>query len=89
MVSNQSLKIKGYHLLIYLSHDKFLNEKTLVDDCSSGRVDGVLISVSCETMTNEHFVKLQSENIPIVFFDREFEDVNAAKIITNDYECGR
>src|SRR4249919_1430906 len=40
---------KGYHLLIYLSHEKFPNEKAIVDECSSGRVDGVLISISGET----------------------------------------
>jgi LacI family transcriptional regulator len=81
-------EVKGYHLLIYLSHEKFSNEKAIIDECRSGRVDGVLISISSETMTSEHFLKLQSENIPIVFFDREFENVNAAKVITNDYECG-
>lgn len=79
---------KGYHVLIYLSHEKFSMEKSIVDDCSSGRVDGVLISITGETSTNEHFLKLQSENIPIVFFDRAFENIQAAKIITNDYECG-
>lgn len=79
---------KGYHVLIYLSHEKFINEKSIVAECCSGRVDGILISVSSETSDGEHIVKLQQENIPVVFFDREFEDLAAAKIITNDYECG-
>ncbi len=79
---------KGYHLLIYLSHEKFSNEKSIVDDCSSGRVDGVLISVSGETGTSDHFLKLQKENIPIVFFDRDVENLKAAKVLTNDFECG-
>jgi LacI family transcriptional regulator len=79
---------KGYHLLIYLSHEKYANEKAIVDDCSSGRVDGVLISISGETTSGAHFKKLQSEKIPLVFFDRACEDITAAKIITNDYECG-
>jgi LacI family transcriptional regulator len=79
---------KGYHVLIYLSHEKFCNEKSIMSECCSGRVDGVLISVSSETTDGDHILKLQQQNIPIVFFDREFEGLNVAKVITNDFECG-
>ena len=79
---------KGYHVLIYLSHEKFTIEKSILDNCCSGRVDGVLIAVSSETTDADHIVKLNRQNIPIVFFDREMEDIHLAKVITNDYECG-
>ncbi|MEO6843836.1 MAG: LacI family DNA-binding transcriptional regulator [Ginsengibacter sp.] len=79
---------KGYHVLIYLSHENFIHEKSIVAECSNGRVDGVLISVASETISGDHIVKLQDENIPVVFFDREFENLSVAKVITNDYECG-
>jgi len=79
---------KGYHVLIYLSHENFQREKAIVAECSTGRVDGVLISVASETTNGNHISKLQNENIPVVFFDREFENLSVAKVITNDYECG-
>lgn len=79
---------KGYHVLIYLSHEKLNNEKSILAECCSGRVDGVLMSVSSETTDGEHVVKLQRQNVPIVFFDREFEGLKVAKVITNDFECG-
>jgi len=79
---------KGYHVLIYLSHEKFLNEISILSECSSGRVDGVLISISSETTNADHILKLQRENIPIVFFDREFEGLRIAGVVTNDFECG-
>ena len=79
---------KGYHVLIYLSHERFVTEKAIIDDCSSGRVDGVLISITRETITSDHLQKLQSENIPVVFFDREFENYKTARVVTNDYESG-
>ncbi|MEO8414298.1 MAG: substrate-binding domain-containing protein [Ginsengibacter sp.] len=79
---------KGYHVLIYLSHDKFLNEKSIVGECGSGRVEGVLISVTSETTLPDHIINLQAENIPIVFFDREFEGLPVAKVLTNDFESG-
>jgi LacI family transcriptional regulator len=79
---------KNYHVLIYLSHESFSIEKDVVNHCFSGRVDGVLISISSETTDAEHIQKLQNENIPVVFFDREFESMQAPKVITNDYESG-
>ncbi len=79
---------KGYHVLIYLSHENYSNEKSILSDCCSGRVDGVLMSVSSETTDADHILKLQQQNIPLVFFDREFEGLQVAKVITNDFECG-
>jgi len=79
---------KGYHVLIYLSHEKYANEKTILDDCASGRVDGVLISISSETNSGDHINKLQANNIPVVFFDREQEGIETARVTTNDFDCG-
>lgn len=79
---------KGYHVLIYLSHEKFTNEKTILEDCQSGRVDGVLISISSETNSADHINKLQANNIPIVFFDREQDGIETARVTTNDFDCG-
>jgi LacI family transcriptional regulator len=79
---------KGYHVLIYLSHEKLANEKTILEDFQSGRVDGVLISISSETNTGEHIDKLHANNIPVVFFDRDLESVLTARVTTNDFECG-
>ena len=49
------------------------------------RTDGILISVSSETFDHQHFNDIQGK-IPIVFFDRVFEDMDAVKITTDDYE---
>lgn len=79
---------KGYHVLIYLSHENFAIEQSFVEDCRSGRVDGLLISVTSETQNGAHIQKLLDEKLPVVFFDRELESIAAPKVITNDYECG-
>lgn len=81
-------KDKGYHLLIYLSHEKLANEQHILQDFQSGRVDGVLISVSGETNNADHISTLQSYNIPLVFFDRAYDHIDTASITTNDRACG-
>ncbi len=78
---------KGYHALIYLTHESLEREQTILKDLESGRVDGVIMSVSMKTNTYEHIKRLQ-QRIPLVFFDRVCEEIDTAKITTNDYECG-
>lgn len=77
---------KGYHVLIYLTHENFLREQAILKNFQSGRVDGVLMSLTAETDSYQHICDLYSKEIPLVFFDRICEDVNTAKITTNDFE---
>ncbi|MGC4038196.1 MAG: LacI family DNA-binding transcriptional regulator [Chitinophagaceae bacterium] len=79
---------KGYHVLIYLSHEKYSIEKNILDEIRNGRVDGLLISVSRETKNPDHILQLQSAGIPVVFFDRQMESIPTIKVITNDVESG-
>jgi LacI family transcriptional regulator, repressor for deo operon, udp, cdd, tsx, nupC, and nupG len=60
----------NYTVLMGQSHDVVEKEKQLIDTMRKHRVDGLLISISKNTNTYEHFEALQKFNIPIVFFDR-------------------
>lgn len=77
---------KGYHVLIYLTHESFLREEAILKEFQSGRVDGILISVSSETIHSDHIKEVIASGIPLVFFDRVCEDVETAKIVTDDFE---
>jgi LacI family transcriptional regulator len=79
-------KEKGYHVLIYLTHENFENEKNILKEFQCGRVDGVLISVSSETSQVEHINNLISNGVPVIFFDRICEKVETAMITTDDFE---
>jgi len=77
---------KGYHVLIYLTHESFEREEAILKEFQSGRVDGILISVSGETCNSDHIKEVIAAGMPLVFFDRVCEDVETAKIITDDFE---
>jgi LacI family transcriptional regulator len=79
---------QGFHVLIYLTHESLLREESILKEFQGGRVDGVLISVSGETNKSDHIRKLIDAGIPVVFFDRVCEDLEATRIVTNDFECG-
>jgi LacI family transcriptional regulator len=81
-------KQKGYHVLICLTHESFENEKTILKEFQGGRVDGVLLSVSRETTQCSHINDLIANGLPLVFFDRACDDVETAKITTDDFESG-
>ncbi|MES2330580.1 MAG: LacI family DNA-binding transcriptional regulator [Bacteroidota bacterium] len=77
---------KGYHVLIYLTHESLSREQAILKDFQSGRVDGVLMSLTAETANYQHISELHDRDIPLVFFDRVCEEVDTAKITTNDFE---
>ena len=79
---------RGYHVLIYLTHEDFQKETAILRHLQSGRVDGVMISLSSETNNIDHLVDLQQRGLPIVFFDRVSEQMETAKVTTDDYESG-
>ena len=81
-------KENGYHVLICLTHESFENEKAILNEFQCGRVDGVLMSVSMETMQSDHITDLISKGLPLIFFDRVCEDVETSKITTDDLESG-
>ncbi len=81
-------KEKGYHVLICLTHESFENEKTILREFQGGRVDGVLLSVSRETAQTDHIMDVMKNGLPLVFFDRVCEEIETAKITTDDFESG-
>lgn len=76
---------RDYHVLIYQTHENSETEIAFTDSLLSGRVDGILISVSSSTENYQHFKELVKK-IPVVFFDRTIEDIDGIKITTDDYE---
>lgn len=79
-------KDKGYHVLIYLTHESFEREQAILNEFQSGRVDGILMSVAGETSTSDHVNEVIKAGMPLVFFDRVCDDVNTSKIVTDDFE---
>lgn len=76
----------GYHTLIYVTDDDYEKEAAFVTDICNGRVEGVIMSVSGEEHQHGYLEMLSKRNIPLVFFDRYYDDVPATRITANDYE---
>ncbi|MEO6355873.1 MAG: LacI family DNA-binding transcriptional regulator, partial [Ferruginibacter sp.] len=79
---------KGYHVLIYLTHEDMKKEVAITKILQNGRVDGVLISISEQTSDAMHLQELEEKEIPLVFFDRVVEHMDSPKVTTDDYNSG-
>jgi LacI family transcriptional regulator len=80
---------RGYHVMVYLTHEDVGREQSIVHEFRSGRVDGVLMSVVANQTTRDHVIELGDRNMPLVFFDRVCEGMPCAQVVTDDFESGR
>jgi LacI family transcriptional regulator len=78
---------KGYHVLIYLTHEDHNREKDILNVLRNGRVDGLMISVSNTTTSFEHLEAYREGGIPLVFFDRVCEKMEVPRVTTDDAEA--
>lgn len=76
----------GFYILLYRTDDIFEKEVSFVNYLNNGKADGIIMSASGESNDHKYMRNLAQKNIPVVFFDRVYEDIDAAKVTTNDYE---
>jgi LacI family transcriptional regulator len=74
----------GYHVMFCQSSELYAREVKSVETLLSTRVDGILVSVSKATENFDHFRKIQENGIPLVFFDRVCDDIDADRVIVDD-----
>ncbi len=73
----------NYTVLVGQSRDDVEREKKIVDTMRRHRVDGLLVSLSKNTNSYEHFEQLKNYSIPVVFFDRVPDIPDAYSVSVN------
>lgn len=76
----------GYNVVLFMTNDNVERELQIIRSLSFTGLDGLLISISSNTVTNAHFQKLIDEEVPVVFFDRVPEDIRASKVLQDDFD---
>lgn len=75
---------RGYHVIISQSHESFEREKVTIQHLASRSVDGLLVSLSNETIDFTHLKQLHDKGLPVVFFDRITDEINTHKVTANN-----
>jgi len=78
----------GFAVTITQSNDSFEKEEKIAQTLYSNRVDGVIVSIGMETTKFDHLKHFSERDIPLVFFDRVVDEIEAHKISVDDFNGG-
>ncbi|QNF34126.1 LacI family DNA-binding transcriptional regulator [Adhaeribacter swui] len=76
----------GFNVMICQSNESEQTEANNIQALLSSRVAGIIVSVSGNTTNTNHFKILQKKGIPLILFDRVCDDIEASKVIVDDYQ---
>ncbi len=76
---------RGYHVIITQSHESHDREKVNVEHMAARGVDGLLISLSSESVDLSYLRELHEKGMPIVFFDRVTTEIETHTVVANNY----
>ena len=75
---------RGYSLLLTQTSELYERELTNVQNLSRGQVEGFIVSISQETTDFEHLKRLKRQGIPLVFFDRDADEIDVPKVMVDN-----
>ena len=79
---------EGYDLIIAHSSESLSQEIANVRNLFDKRVDGLIASLSFETINLDHFNAFYEKKVPVVFFDRVEQDGNRTVVVIDNEHCG-
>mgnify|MGYP002639332641 CR=1 FL=1 len=75
----------NYNVLVVQSNESYMREVLNTQTLLGNRVDGMLVSFSKETKDFSHFQQIIDNEIPMVFYDRAIDDLQADVVVVDDY----
>ena len=75
----------NFSVMVFQSNESYMREVLIAQTFLANRVDGLLASFSKNTHDFSHFQQIIDNEIPLVFFDREREELHADSVIVDDY----
>ena len=79
----------GYKVIICQSNESEEREKIVLQALVDSRVDGVMVSLSKNTLDYSHFKSVLEDELPVVFFDRICSDLSTDRVVADDFEGAR
>lgn len=77
---------KGYNVVLFLTNDSPERELSIIQNLSIANIDGLLVSISSNSDSCNHFRNVINKGLPIVFFDRVPSNIPTSKVMQDDYQ---
>ncbi len=78
---------EGYLVIVLKSDESNHHEKELLELLVGKNVDGILLSLSGETIRFNHIKEIINQGIPIVLYDRISRSINCSKVLIDDVKA--
>lgn len=78
-----------YSVMICQTNEDSIREKAAVTALLKARVDGIAVSVSAGTTDFGHFQSVKDAQIPLITFDRTFDEIGAHQVLIDDRMGGK
>lgn len=75
----------NYNVLIYQTNELYEYEKKGIHAFLQSQVEGVLASISKETINLDHYAEIRNRGIPLVLFDRTNDGLGVSSVEVDDY----
>lgn len=76
----------GYNIIISQSMESMQKEQVNAKTMFDNRVDGLLVSLAYDTENIEHFQRFINRRIPLIFFDRVYDDDDSVSVVIDNYK---
>ncbi|RZS99780.1 LacI family DNA-binding transcriptional regulator [Aquimarina brevivitae] len=83
---------RGYKILTCITNESYDKEVEYMEMLNHSSVDGFIIALSEETQIvnkYDHYEALKREKVPVVMFDRVWDQMDCDKVIVDDAEASR
>lgn len=77
---------RGYHVVIFQSHESYEREVVNIQHIIARKVDGLLISLSGQTIDLSHLHEIKRKGLPFVLFDRVSDEIDCNKVVADNFE---
>lgn len=75
----------NYNVLIYQTNELYEYEKKGLQTFLRSQVDGVLASISKDTINLDHYDEVKKRGVPLILFDRVNDGLDVSSVVVNDY----
>jgi LacI family transcriptional regulator len=76
---------RNYNIILFVTNDSPERELSIMENLTASSLDGLLISISSDSDSCQHFQEAISSGIPVVFFDRVASNIKTSKVMQDDF----
>ncbi len=74
-------------IIICQSNESYVREKILVKELMDIGVAGLIVSLASETREFDHFLDVKKKRTPLVFFNRQCDEIDSDKVIIDNFKA--